>query len=120
MPHRLLGLEALFRRRPEWVGRLVFVQVAVPSRADVAAYQTLTAHVNTLVGRINGAYGTLSYQPVTYLYRSVSPAELCALYQVGDVCLITSLRDGMNLVASEFVSGTAVSPSRMLDSAAVV
>lgn len=99
VPHRLLALEHFFRSCPEWVGRVTFLQVAVPSRTDVATYQQLTAQVNELVGSINSTYGSLAYTPVRYMYRSLDPTELCALYTVGDVCLVTSLRDGMNLVS---------------------
>ena len=81
-----------------------FSQVAVPSRVDVETYQRLTSQVAQLIGTINGAFGSLSYSPVVYLYRSISAVELTALYTLGDVALITSLRDGMNLVASEFVA----------------
>jgi trehalose-6-phosphate synthase len=63
IPHRLLGLEQLFRRHPEWIGRITFLQVAVPSRVDVATYQRLTNQVEQLVGRINGTYGSLVYTP---------------------------------------------------------
>ncbi|RYF47520.1 MAG: hypothetical protein EOO38_11995 [Cytophagaceae bacterium] len=70
--HRVSTVRArLFRRYPAWIGRVVFLQVAVPSRTDVATYQKLTAQVNQLVGSINGQFGTLSYQPVHYMYRSV-------------------------------------------------
>ena len=79
-------------------------QVAVPSRVDVQTYQHLTSQVATLIGSINGAFGSLSYSPVVYLYRSINATELTALYALGDVALITSLRDGMNLVAFEYVA----------------
>jgi len=103
VPHRLLALETFFRTYPEFVGKVLFLQVAVPSRTDVATYMKLTQQVNQLVGSINATFGNLSYQPVHYMYRSVDPTELCALYTVGDVCLVTSLRDGMNLVRSSVV-----------------
>jgi trehalose-6-phosphatase/glycosyltransferase involved in cell wall biosynthesis len=108
IPHRLLALEALFRRHPEWIGKVVFLQVAVPSRPDVLIYQKLTAQVNQLVGSINAQFGNLTYQPVHYMYRSIPPDELCAIYNVGEVALITSLRDGMNLVAEEYIACQAV------------
>ena len=92
--HRLLAFQALLRRHPEWVGSVVMIQVAVPSRADVAAYAALTARVNGLVGEINSQFATLSYTPLQHLYRSVSQHELAALYALADVCLVTSLRDG--------------------------
>ena len=102
--HRLLALQALLRGHREWRGRVALVQVCVPSRADVQAYAALTSRVNELVGAINAEFGSLSWTPVQYLYRSVAPAELAALYALADVCLVTSLRDGFNLVSNEFVA----------------
>jgi trehalose-6-phosphate synthase len=101
---RLLCLQHLFRNHPEWVGRLVVIQVCVPSRADVEAYAVLTRKTNELVSSINSEFGTLGYQPIQYLYHSVTPSELAALYCIADVCVITSLRDGYNLVSSEYIA----------------
>jgi trehalose-6-phosphate synthase len=105
--HRLLALQALLRGHREWRGRVALVQVCVPSRADVQAYAALTSRVNELVGSINEEFGSLSWTPVQHLYRSVAPAELAALYSLADVCLVTSLRDGFNLVSNEFVAAQA-------------
>jgi trehalose 6-phosphate synthase/phosphatase len=80
------------------------VQVAVPSRTAVPAYQDFRQSVDALVGRINGAFGTPRWMPVHYLYRSLSDAQLLALYRAADVMLVTPVRDGMNLVAKEFVA----------------
>ncbi len=77
----------------------MLVQVAVPSRQDVEEYQNLRASVNETVGRINGHFGTVESMPIHFLHRSVAFDELCALYAVSDVCLVTSTRDGMNLVS---------------------
>lgn len=103
---RMLGLETFFRLYPQWIGKVVFVQVAVPSRTDVPAYIKLTRDLNTLVARINTSFGDLSsgYTPIQYLYRSVTPVELVALYAAADVCLVSSIRDGLNLVSEEFVA----------------
>lgn len=68
------------------------------SRQDVEEYQSLQNSVNELVGRINGRYGTVEHMPIHFLHRSISFDELCALYAVSDACLVTSTRDGMNLV----------------------
>ncbi|KAJ2491349.1 Trehalose-6-P synthase/phosphatase complex synthase subunit [Coemansia sp. RSA 2050] len=87
--------------------RVVLVQVAVPSRGDVEEYRQLIGSVNELVGRINGRFGTVEYTPIHFLHRSVAFAELVALYAVADVCLITSTRDGMNLVSYEYVATQA-------------
>ena len=79
-------------------------KIAVPSRTDVPEYQRLRSMVHEIVGRINGAFGTLTYVPIHHLDRQLSFTELCALYAVTDVALITSLRDGMNLVSYEYVA----------------
>jgi trehalose 6-phosphate synthase len=74
------------------------VQLAVPSRQDVEEYQNLRSTVNELVGRINGRFGTVEFMPIHFMHKSLKFDELCALYAVSDVCLVTSTRDGMNLV----------------------
>ncbi|GAM26721.1 hypothetical protein SAMD00019534_098960 [Acytostelium subglobosum LB1] len=104
LPQKLEAMEKLFQKYPQWKGKLVLIQVAVPSRQDVEEYQKLKQNVEELVGRINGLYGSLGQQPIHYLFQSVDMSELTALYSVSDACLITSIRDGMNLVAQEYVS----------------
>jgi trehalose 6-phosphate synthase/phosphatase len=104
IPRRLLAIERLLQRDPELRDRIRYVQVAVPSREDVDSYQKFRRLVEETVGRINGACGTLCSTPIHYLHRSVSMSELVALYSAADVMLVTPLRDGMNLVAKEFVA----------------
>ena len=104
MLRRLLAYEALLRAHPEAHGRVQLIQVAVPSRTGVEAYQDLRDQVDRLVGRINGEFATPSWTPVQYLYRSLTRHELIALYLAADVMVVTPLRDGMNLVAKEFVA----------------
>jgi len=104
IPRRLVAMERLLARHPEWSERVRFVQVAVPSRAGVAAYKRIRAEVEGLVGRINGAFGTPRWTPIHYVHRSVTDTVLMALYRAADVMLVTPLRDGMNLVAKEFVA----------------
>jgi len=70
----------------------------VPSRGDVEEYQNLRTTVNELVGRINGQFGSIEFMPIHYMHQSVDFTELVALYNVSDVCLVSSTRDGMNLV----------------------
>jgi trehalose-6-phosphate synthase len=84
--------------------RVVLVQVASPSRERVEAYQTLRDEVEVIVGRINGQHGDLGYAPVDYLHQSFPRDEMAALYLTADVMLVTPLRDGMNLVAKEYVA----------------
>eukprot|EP00026_Physarum_polycephalum_P003662 Phypoly_transcript_03675.p1 GENE.Phypoly_transcript_03675~~Phypoly_transcript_03675.p1 ORF type:complete len:768 (+),score=94.00 Phypoly_transcript_03675:155-2305(+) len=102
MPHKLLAIERLFQKYPEWRGKLVLIQIAVPSRCDVEKYQQLKREVDQLVGRINGAYGSLGDSPIHYLFQSVDSTELTVLYSIADAALITSIRDGMNLVCQEY------------------
>ena len=103
MPHKLLAFELFLRHYPEFCGKVVMIQIGIPSRTQVREYRKLMGQVNELIGRINGAYGTLEYTPIHYIQRSVSTEELCACYVVADVCLVTSLRDGLNLVSHEYI-----------------
>ncbi len=104
IPRRLLAFEALLRRHPELVGRVRLVQVAVPSREKVESYREYREEVDRLVGRIHGEFATAAWSPIHYLYRGISQAEIVALYRAADAVLVTPLRDGMNLVAKEFVA----------------
>ncbi|MGZ8391244.1 MAG: bifunctional alpha,alpha-trehalose-phosphate synthase (UDP-forming)/trehalose-phosphatase [Gemmatimonadales bacterium] len=104
IPRRLLSYERMLQAHPELYERVRLVQVAVPSRTGVGAYQDFRALVDGLVGRINGDFATPRWVPVHYIYRSLSESELVALYCAADVMLVTPLRDGMNLVAKEFVA----------------
>lgn len=99
VPQKLHALETFLEEHPEWIGKVVLVQVAVPSRGDVEEYRNLRASVNELVGRINGRFGTVEFMPIHFMHKSIPFDELTALYAVSDVCLVTSTRDGMNLVS---------------------
>lgn len=110
IPERLESFERLLERYPAWRGRACFVQVSVPSRADVPEYAELRDRVEHLVGRINGRFGEADWMPVRYLYRSYPHDVLAQLYRIADVGVVTPLRDGMNLVAKEFVA--AQDPAR--------
>jgi trehalose 6-phosphate synthase/phosphatase len=104
IPRRLLSYEKMLQTHPDLRGRVRLVQVAVPSRTGVGAYQEFRSLVDGLVGRINGDFATPSWVPVHYIFRGLSERELVALYRAADVMLVTPLRDGMNLVAKEFVA----------------
>ncbi|MCJ1322391.1 Trehalose-6-P synthase/phosphatase complex synthase subunit [Xylographa vitiligo] len=104
VPQKLHALEVFLTEHPEWVGKVVLVQVAVPSRQDVEEYQNLRAVVNELVGRINGKFGTIEFMPIHFMHKSVNFDELIALYAVSDACLVSSTRDGMNLVSYEYIA----------------
>lgn len=102
--HRLYGFEHFLEHFPEWKEKVVFVLVVVPSRQIISKYNERKKLIEEQIGRINGKYSTLKWQPVIYRYNNLSFNELAALYQVADVGLITPLRDGMNLVAKEFMA----------------
>lgn len=104
VPQKLHAFEVFLHDHPEWIGKVVLVQVAVPSRQDVEEYQNLRAVVNELVGRINGKFGTIEFTPIHFLHKSVDFEELVSLYAVSDVCLVSSTRDGMNLVSYEYIA----------------
>ncbi|MGN6106333.1 MAG: trehalose-phosphatase [Kofleriaceae bacterium] len=104
IPERLAAFERLLDREPQWRGKVSFVQVSVPSRSDIPEYAELRQLVEREVGRINGKFGEADWVPVRYLYRSYDPAVLAQLYRLADVALVTPLRDGMNLVAKEFIA----------------
>lgn len=104
IPRRLLAFERLLARHPELHGRVRLVQVASPSRSVVRAYREFRATVDRLIGRIHGAFATPSWAPVHYIHRSFSERQVAALYRAADVMLVTPIRDGMNLVAKEFVA----------------
>lgn len=104
IPHKLLAMEALLRDHADWRGRVVLVQIGVPTRTTVDQYKSLHRQVNELVGRINGRFGTLVHSPIHYVNNSIDSEELCALYCVADALVVSSIRDGMNLVCQEFVA----------------
>ena len=104
LARRMLAIERLFERDPVLRRKIRFVQVVVPSRTRVDAYEQLRRRLDEIVGRINGTHGSINAVPIHYLFRSVSREELVALYRAADVMLVTPLRDGMNLVAKEFVA----------------
>ena len=104
IPRRLLALDRLLTSDPTAREQLHFLQVAVPTREKVDAYSELRRNVNELVGRINAQHGTPARAPIQMLYRSIPESLLVALYRAADVMLVTPLRDGMNLVAKEYVA----------------
>jgi trehalose 6-phosphate synthase/phosphatase len=102
--NRMVGYELFLDRYPEWKEKVTMMMVVVPSRIGVEHYQVTKSQIDELVGRINGKHGTMRWTPVLYQYRSLSFDELIAVYSLSDVALITPLRDGMNLIAKEFIA----------------
>ncbi|CAN5884583.1 trehalose-6-phosphate synthase [soil metagenome] len=101
---RLRAFETLLETQPDLIGRVSLVQVAVPSRENVDEYQEIRRRVEEMVGRVNGRFGRADWLPIHYMYRSLPLTELVGAYLAADVMLVTPLRDGMNLVAKEYVA----------------
>lgn len=101
---KLDAIEALYERSKRWAERTLYIQLAVPTRPDVPAYQELRAEVERRVSEINGRYGQPTFSPISYLYQSVGIDELTALYRLADICFVSPVRDGLNLVAKEYVA----------------
>ena len=104
IPQRLLAFESMLEDRPELHGKVSLLQIAVPSRTENTAYADLRDVVEQLVQRINRRYGNSGWTPVEYLYDTVDLHTLASLYRAADVMLVTPCRDGLNLVAKEFVA----------------
>ena len=99
---RFHAFEMLLEEHPELCERVVLFQLVVPSRENVPEYRALKREIDRVVGRINGRFSTPSWQPIHYLYNTVSIEELTALYRIAAVAVVTPLCDGMNLVSKEF------------------
>ncbi len=104
VPRRLVAFERMLVNEPGLRDKVVLIQIAVPSRTSVPAYQKFRSQVDEIVGRVNGRFGSATHQPIHYIARGFNQVELLALYRAADVMLVTPLRDGMNLVAKEFVA----------------
>jgi trehalose 6-phosphate synthase len=104
IPERLLAFGRLLELFPEWRGNVSLIQVSVPSRADVREYAVQRANIEGIVGRVNGEFGEAHWVPIRYLYRGYSRNHLSQLYRAARVGYVTPLRDGMNLVAKEYVA----------------
>jgi trehalose 6-phosphate synthase/phosphatase len=102
--NRLKAFEHFLEKYPEYTEKVRLVMLAVPSRSNVPQYQVLKKEIDELVGRINGKFSTVSWTPVWYFYRSMPFNNLIDLYTSCDVALITPIRDGMNLVAKEYIA----------------
>ncbi len=101
---RFRAVERLLESEPQWVGRFSFVQVAAPSRSSIDEYRSFEAKVRELADRINERYKAPGYQPIILLVEHHEPEQVYELYRAADLCYVSSLHDGMNLVAKEFIA----------------
>ncbi|TDQ11635.1 bifunctional alpha,alpha-trehalose-phosphate synthase (UDP-forming)/trehalose-phosphatase [Pedobacter metabolipauper] len=101
---RLQALELLLQMHPEYIDKISLFMIVVPSRDTVPKYKELRDQIDQLVGNINSRFRTLNWVPIHYFYRSFSVEFLSALYSIADICIVTPMRDGMNLVSKEYVA----------------
>ena len=104
LPQRLRAFRSLLKKYPENLNSATLIQIASPSREDMGTYNALRQELESLCGAINGDFGELDWMPVRYIHRNVARKRLPGLYRVARVALVTPLRDGMNLVAKEFIA----------------
>ncbi|SRR5579875_552496 len=102
--NRLEAFEVFLDQNPEWRRRVTLILAVAPSRTEVEHYQHMKREIDELVGRINGKFGNIEWSPISYQYRFMDFSSLAAMYKISDVALVTPLRDGMNLVAKEYVA----------------
>jgi trehalose 6-phosphate synthase/phosphatase len=101
---RLEAFQVFLETWPQWQGKVVLLLIVVPSRVDVEHYELMKNEIERLVGMINGKFGSPSWTPIIYMYKALTFAPLVAMYSASHIALITPLRDGMNLIAKEYVA----------------
>jgi len=114
IPQRLEAFERFLTLYPDMIGKTVLVLLCVPTRENIATYEELKAFVERMVGRINGKFSRPGYTPVQYLYRGLPFEEVVKLYLSADVAMVTPLRDGLNLVAKEYVAAREKQPGVLI------
>ncbi len=104
IPERLMAFRQLLKQYPQYIGKVTYIQISVPSRTNIQSYSDLRATVERLIGQINGEFGAPGYTPIQYLYRSFTKDEIIAFYKLARIAIVTPLRDGLNLVCKEYVA----------------
>jgi alpha,alpha-trehalose-phosphate synthase [UDP-forming] len=104
IPHRFRAVDKFLAKYPEYQGRVVFFQLGEPSRIHIKKYRELNTEIDELVEEVNWKYQTVSWKPIIYVREHLSPATLMAFNRLANFCIVSSLHDGMNLVAKEFIS----------------
>ena len=104
IPDRVRAFERFLENNPEWHGRVTLLQITPKSRSDVKQYGEIESEVTGLIGKVNGRFGDAAWTPIRYVNRSYSRTVLAGLYRAADVAMVTPLRDGMNLVAKEYLA----------------
>ena len=102
--NRIKAFDIFLSKYPEYSEKVRLVMLTVPSRSDVPEYKNLKKETDELVGRINGKYATVNWTPIWYYYRAMDFEDLIDLYMISNIAMISPVRDGMNLVAKEFIA----------------
>jgi trehalose 6-phosphate synthase/phosphatase len=102
--NRLEAFQIFLEAWPQWQGKVVLLLIVVPSRVDVEHYEMMKNEIERLVGMINGKFGSPGWTPIVYMFKALTFAPLVAMYSASQIALITPLRDGMNLIAKEYVA----------------
>ena len=104
IPDRINAFDRFLENNPEWRGKVTLLQITPKSRSEIKEYGDIEAEVTGLIGKINGRYGDAAWTPIRYVNRSYSRTALAGIYRAADVAMVTPLRDGMNLVAKEYLA----------------
>ncbi len=104
IPERIKGFERFLEANPRWHAKVTLLQITPKSRSEIKEYSDMEAEVTGLIGRINGRFGDAAWTPIRYVNKSYSRTALAGIYRAADVAMVTPLRDGMNLVAKEYVA----------------
>jgi trehalose 6-phosphate synthase len=104
LPDRIKGFERFLEMNPEWHGRVTLLQLTPKSRSDIKQYGDIESEVTGMIGKVNGRFGDAAWTPIRYVNRSYSRTVLAGIYRAADVAMVTPLRDGMNLVAKEYLA----------------
>ena len=104
IPERIKGFERFLELNPEWHGKVTLLQLTPKSRSDIKQYGDIESEVTGLIGTVNGRFGDAAWTPIRYVNRSYSRTVLAGMYRAADVAMVTPLRDGMNLVAKEYLA----------------
>jgi trehalose 6-phosphate synthase len=104
IPDRVKAFDRLLENNPDWHGKVTLLQVTPKSRSDVKQYGEIESELTGLIGKVNGRFGDAAWTPIRYVNRSYSRTVLAGLYRAADVAMVTPLRDGMNLVAKEYLA----------------
>jgi trehalose 6-phosphate synthase len=104
IPDRFRAVEIMLEKHPEWIGRFVLLQIAAPTRSRLAAYQEIQKEAETVAANINARFGRGSYKPIILVIQHHESEQVYELFRAADLCIVSSLHDGMNLVAKEFVA----------------